>query len=120
MASTKTVFKSHLQDVSFVLGNGKFCHFKNGRYLTENEYEIAALTHEVNMGHPHIWIDPEEVECEEKTKEEELADIKKAAIAEFLASQQPALGGIQTSQTAEENSVESTGAPAPSILQVKK
>lgn len=138
MAVTKKVFKSYLQEVSYVMGNGKFIHFKNGRFHTDKADEITALEHEIKQGHPHFYIDTNETETEEQTPEEALAAIKAAAVAEYIAAQgndpkdpesklKPAvvvapsapavtLGGIQTSQTTEQNSAKSTGAPAPSLI----
>lgn len=81
------VFKSVIGTCSFPFLNGKMAHFINGKYLTDNKQEIQWLEDEVNSEppHPHIFIDPNEIEI--NINADPLEAIKKKAIAEYLAAQ---------------------------------
>lgn len=62
--STLRVFKSTIPSVNFIFPNGKPAIFQQGRYYTDNTEDIATLDKEIKDGHPHIYIDNEEMTIE--------------------------------------------------------
>ena len=59
--TTLTVFKSSLPSINYIFKNGKPAIFINGAFRTDVDWEIGELTNEVKLGHPHIYIDKNEV-----------------------------------------------------------
>jgi hypothetical protein len=62
--TTLHIFKSTLPSVNYIFGNGKPAVFQQGRYLTDQEEEVATLQYEIKKGHPHIFQDPAELTVE--------------------------------------------------------
>lgn len=59
--SIKNVYKSYIPSVNYVTVRGRTCIFREGRYETDVQEEIAELEHVVsNKSNPHIFVDPEE------------------------------------------------------------
>lgn len=59
------VYKCHIPSVNVILPSGKACVFVNGVFRTKDEGEIGFFEREIALGHPHIFIDPAEVEVDE-------------------------------------------------------
>lgn len=72
--STLRVYKSTFPYINFVLPNGKQLIFQNGHFYTDQENEIAILDQEIKLGHPHIFVDPQNMEVDSE-------DIKPGAAA---------------------------------------
>lgn len=85
------VYKSTMPSMSVILANGKPCIFVNGYYRTDNPMEIGTLDSEVKAGHPHIFIDPNEVEVD-STLVDPMAALRHKIIEEYKASQEAAAG----------------------------
>lgn len=85
------VYKSTMPSMSVILANGKPCIFVNGYYRTDNPMEIGTLDSEVKAGHPHIFIDPNEVEVD-STLVDPMAALRHKIIEEYKASQEVAAG----------------------------
>ena len=106
------VFKSHIRSTQFIFGNqpdydpirnptrsavnGKIAAFVDGKYRTDNAFEIAQLEHEVAAGHPTIYIDPNEstieIDSEDPIaalKAQWLAESEERIRAEIMASINP-------------------------------
>lgn len=86
----KKVFKSRIDSCKYIFSNGKEANFIGGKYLTDLESEIAALEFEIKSGHPHIYIDTAEKEIDTEQMDP-IEQIKKKAIAEYIAAQKAAV-----------------------------
>lgn len=64
MSKTSAVFKSSLLSCTFIFKSGKVASFINGRYITSDEQEIIEITKEIKSGHPHIYVDQDELSTE--------------------------------------------------------
>ena len=82
----KRVFKSRVPFCKYIFKNGKEAPFIAGRYLTDVKSEIEELDAEVESKHPSIYIDAAEKEVN-TAKLDPIEEIKRKAIAEFVASQ---------------------------------
>jgi hypothetical protein len=83
------IFKSTLPSVSYFFKNGVQAPFINHKFITSNKDQITELTEEVNIGHPHIYIDPKEstIDSEALTPIELIKkQAKEEAIAELKAA----------------------------------
>jgi hypothetical protein len=104
MSITLTVFKSHIPSVNVILGNGKPCIFQNGVYRTESENEIQFLNAEIKAGHPHIFVDPNEV-----TIESDMVDpmnaLRAKIIADYVAQQAAATNPANDMGTSDQSQV---------------
>jgi hypothetical protein len=94
------MYKSHIRSTQFIFGNqpdfdpvrnpirsainGKIAAFVDGKYRTDNAFEIAQLDHEVASGHPTIYVDPNESVVEIDSNDP-LASLKAAWLAEAEA-----------------------------------
>lgn len=65
-STTFAVFFSNLINCRHPLKNGKDCIFLNGRYLTQSEEEVKELMAEIDAGHPHLYINPDEMVVDTK------------------------------------------------------
>lgn len=83
------IFKSTLPSVSYFFKDGVQAAFINHRYTTANPDQIDQLTKEVDLGHPHIYIDPAEATIDSNAltpielikklaREEAIAELKAA------------------------------------------
>ena len=93
------LFKSSLASCQYHMKSGKTLHFKNGKYATDQEDEIAELEAEVKARHPHIFVDSGEASITELAYRDPLAGIKARAIEEYLASQGAQGKDMGTSET---------------------
>lgn len=61
------VFKSSMQSMRYIFASvpGREAAFAMGRYCTQDPKEIEELEHEISLHHPHIYIDPENMEIDE-------------------------------------------------------
>ena len=82
----KRVFKSRVPFCKYIFKGGKEAPFIAGRYLTDIKSEIEELEAEVEAKHPTIYIDSAEKEVN-TAKLDPIEEIKRRAIAEFIASQ---------------------------------
>lgn len=65
MAETKPLpylFKSPLPHWTFVFPNGKKLVFSKGIATTSDPKEVAHLNAEIELGHPSIYVDPNEIQ----------------------------------------------------------
>lgn len=93
MSSTpvvKNLFFSTFPSCSYVFRNGKPAHFIGGKYSTAIESEIKELEEEIAAGHPHLYIN-EQQRTISAADEDPIEQIKKKAIAEYLAAQKTAV-----------------------------
>ena len=84
------VFKSRIPSCKFLFKNGKEANFIGGKFMTDNESEIAELQAEVDLRHPHIYVDPEEAKVDSE-RVDPLEQIRMKAVAEYLAKQAAAV-----------------------------
>lgn len=80
------LYTSSQKNVQFIFPNGRVAHFKGGRFVTDNAYEIAILDTEVAGKHPVINYDPSHKYLTEDEKFPEAA-LRKKYFAEFQAEQ---------------------------------
>lgn len=80
------VFKCSLPSTNYVFKNGKPAVFQNNRFCTANPAEIAELQAEIDAGHPHLYIDQNEVEIEARLVNPVEA-MKDRIIREYLEEQ---------------------------------
>lgn len=78
------VFKSRIPNINYILKNGKVCPFIQGRYLTNVPAEISEITAEIHLGHPHMYIDKNELTFD-LSNTNALAGLRDRFMAEFLA-----------------------------------
>lgn len=84
----KKVFKSTSKNVCFTFAHSnKKIQFLQGVYFTDVPQEIAALEHEIQLGHPMFYIDPDESEIDTEAEAKARQKLKDEAVAEYLASQ---------------------------------
>lgn len=83
-------FCSNLPSSKYVFRSGKVANFVRGQYLTTIQSEIDELNNEIELGHPHISIDPKE-KTVDSMHADPLAKIKKQAIEEYIAAQAAAI-----------------------------
>lgn len=83
--ATFKVFHSTIPSVNYIFGNGKAASFIGGRFATDVDSEISALNYEVKLGHPHITIDPNDMEADSATLDP-IAGLREKIIAEYLAA----------------------------------
>ena len=93
--SLKKVFKSRIPSINYIFPNGKPAIFVFGKYITDNEEEIAHLTKEIKDGHPHLYIDDNETEVQAPASGNELiagirAQLRAELIAEMAKATNPA------------------------------
>ena len=88
--SIKKVFKCRIPSCKYLFSNGKEANFIGGKYLTDLDIEISQLENEIKSGHPHIYVDAAEKEVDTEQMDP-IEQIKKKAIAEYLAAQKAAL-----------------------------
>lgn len=86
----KKVFKCRIPSSKYLFSNGKEANFIGGRYMTDVEAEISALEDEIKLGHPHIYVDSAEKEIDTEQMDP-IEQIKKKAIAEYVAAQAKAI-----------------------------
>jgi hypothetical protein len=84
------VFKNSLGNCRFTFAKGKDANFLGGVYRTDIQSEIDELTAEVQSGHPHIYVDPNEITID-TTYVDPLLEIKRKAVAEYLEQQAKAM-----------------------------
>ena len=89
MPTMKKVFKSRIQSCRFLFKDGHEAAFVGGKFFTNVSGEIEELVTEIERGHPHIWIDASESEIDTDNLDP-FAEIKRTAIADYLAAQEAA------------------------------
>lgn len=82
----KRLFQSSVKFCNISTPKGKVLTFKFGRYVTEDEEEIAFLDAEIKAGHPTIFVDPNHLVLS-KQEEDPLGYFKEQVIKEYLAEQ---------------------------------
>ena len=80
---TARVFRSNISSSRYVFKNGKVAPFIGGKYTTDIKHEIDELDTEIEMRHPHISANKEEV----VNVVEPLEALKAKFFAEFQAAQ---------------------------------
>jgi hypothetical protein len=89
MASLR-VFKCRERNCTVLMPNAKPIIFFDGRVETDAEDEIKFLEDEIKAGHPHIFIDAQEVEVD-KDKKDPLYALKEKMRQEILAEMATAI-----------------------------
>jgi hypothetical protein len=83
------VFKASMPSVNYIFKNGKSAVFVKGRFVTSIASEISEIEEEIKTGHPHLFIDPTDMEedsnaatpvelLKQKMREEILAEMAAA------------------------------------------
>lgn len=80
---TARVFRSNISSSRYVFKNGKVAPFIGGKYTTNIKHEVDELDAEIEMKHPHISANKEEV----VNTIEPLEALKAKFFAEFQAAQ---------------------------------
>lgn len=80
--STLRVYRSTIPSVNVIMPNGKPLIFQNGYFYTDNEQDIAYLDYEIKLGHPHIYINPDQVEIQSEDLDPVNA-LKKGVVAKM-------------------------------------
>ena len=62
--SIAKIYKATLPSVNYIFKNGKPAIFVQGKYATSVSAEIDELDGEIALGHPHIFVDPNEAEID--------------------------------------------------------
>lgn len=65
-ATEKNLFKSQFTSHRYIFKDGKTAAFIDSKYLTDVESEIEELNHEIKLGHPTIYVDPDQVTIDPK------------------------------------------------------
>lgn len=104
----KRVFKCRIPSSKYIFSNGKEANFIGGKYATDVAAEIAALEEDIKLGHPHIYIDDSEKEIDTEQMDP-IEQIKKKAIAEYLAAQSAALKPSNDRGTTEQGKLQGIG-----------
>jgi hypothetical protein len=81
-----SVFKNRIPSCTFVQKNGNVISFVEGTYRTTKQDEIDEITAEINAGHPHMYIDPNQKTIQ-SDQLDPLAGLRTRIIAEYLAAQ---------------------------------
>jgi hypothetical protein len=58
----KKLYKATLPSINYIFKNGKPAIFVRGKFATDIAAEVEELDNEIALGHPHIFIDPNEAE----------------------------------------------------------
>lgn len=80
------LFKSSIANCRYVFKDGKVAAFLAGEYRTDDAKEINELEEEVHAKHPFIYIDENNWEVP-AIAVDPLEEIRKKAVAEYIASQ---------------------------------
>lgn len=104
----KKVFKCRIPSSKYLFSNGKEANFIGGRYMTDVEAEIAALEGEIKLGHPHIYVDSAEKEVDTEQMDP-IEQIKKKAIAEYIAAQTKAINTSNDMGNTEQGKLQGIG-----------
>lgn len=84
--TVKRVFKSTMQSCNYLMPNGKALVFIFGKFVTDVKEEIEHLEKEISLGHPHIFIDKNEVTTTDSaTSNEMIAGLRERIKQELLA-----------------------------------
>lgn len=84
----KKIFKSTAPTVCYTFQcNHKKIQFMGGNYFTDIKEEIEELEKEVRLGHPMIYIDPNDCELDTDAEAKRIQKIKEDAVAEFIAKE---------------------------------
>lgn len=78
-------FCSSLPSCRYIFKNGTVANFAAGEYYTDVESEIAELSHEVKLRHPHISIKAGEEKVASEDRDP-LAKLRKKIIQEYEES----------------------------------
>lgn len=90
--SIAKIYKATLPSVNYIFKNGKPAIFIQGKYATAVVAEIAELDDEIALGHPHIFVDPNEAEIDSNALspiEALTAQIRAQLVAEMQAATDP-------------------------------
>lgn len=104
----KKVFKCRIPSSKYLFSNGKEANFIGGKYMTDVEAEISALEGEIKIGHPHIYVDAAEKEIDTEQMDP-IEQIKKKAIAEYLAAQAQAVKTTNNMGNTEQGKLQGIG-----------
>jgi hypothetical protein len=83
--SIKNRYFSRVPSIKYIFKNGKEAAFIGGVFDTDFESEIVELDAEIKSGHPHIFTDASQLTVDSE-QVDPIEEIKKRAIAEYLAS----------------------------------
>ncbi len=92
ISTLKKQFKSHLLSSKYIFKNGKEANFIGGVFLTNVEHEVSELQNEIELGHPHIYVDLNALEVDTKYVDP-MEALKAKHFAEFEALQKKATDG---------------------------
>ena len=88
--ATLHVFKNRIPSCNYIFASpgisGKPAIFVGGIYRTNIQAEIDELTHEISLGHPHMFVDEAEVTVD-STLIDPMAALRHKIIEEFKAQQ---------------------------------
>ena len=85
----KKVYKNRVLSSRFVFKDGHEAAFVLGKYFTDVEAEITELEHEIKVGHPFLYIDPDETEIDSENVDP-LSEVRRKAVEEYIATQNAA------------------------------
>lgn len=95
------LFKCHLPFCKYIFVQGKEANFLNHKFSTGVQSEIDELTREVQLGHPHIYIDALEPEFDTAIVDPMAA--LEAKIRAKIAAEDLALRGGDTGESNSES-----------------
>jgi hypothetical protein len=96
------LYKSTQNSLCYVFKDGTKAFFMRARFSTDIKEQIEELDAEVAKRHPMIFIDDKEREVD-TDKVDPIEEIKRQAIAEYLASQNKALQRTNDRGTTDRN-----------------
>ena len=111
--ATLNLYKSSIPSCKVHMPNGKECNFIGGQYTTDIKEEIEFLDAQVAARHPHIYVAKDEPTVD-SDKLSPLDEIKKKAVAEYLAQQ-----ALQQETTSTTDKNAGLGTTASAIASVK-
>lgn len=80
------LYKSRIPSCQYFFKDGSRADFVNSRFSTDDEDKIEQLDADLKKGHPHLYVDDNEVEVDTE-KLDPMEHLKAKFIAEYLASQ---------------------------------
>ena len=107
------VYYSRINSCRYVFPDGSEAAFIGGRYTTSDPVKIAHLDNEVELGHPHIFVDPDLVQMDSADLDP-MEVLKKKIIADAIAA-----GEIQKVQTSESTQPPLAPASSSDLVDVK-
>ena len=79
------LFKSRTRSCKYVFKDGRVANFIFGRFTTKDEKQAQELETEIALGHPDIFVDPDEKEADPRLDSPEIKS-RAAVIKELIQS----------------------------------